>query len=282
MVASFSVLVSAESAVQFEVGSVSVDIGARTATVPISLIANSGHAGADITVVSELTIMEIDDIKVNAVYNTAKGLINWSYSTNRTTVGEIIRVTFALPDNTQPGDSWDIGLSVTMVRDADMNILSSSVQSGRITVLGLSGLTLASAPTKTDYTVGESIDTTDLSLIATYTDGTTGTITSGFTCTPETLTTAGIQTITITYAGFTVTFDVEASPASSERLAGDANNDGSINLKDVVQIRRWLVGGWDAVINEANADVDGNSKVNLKDVVYIRRYLADDWDVTLL
>lgn len=282
MLTSFAVFAHADAVVQFAVGSVSVDPGAKTATVPISLIANSGHAGADITVISDLTITEIDDIKVNAVYNTAKGLINWSYSTNRTTVGEIILVTFALPDNIQPGDSWDVDLTVTMVRDANMSILSSSVQSGRITVLGLSDLVIASMPTKTEYTVGETVDTAGLSLTATYTDGKTGTIASGFTCMPETLTTAGTQTITVSYGGLTVSFDVEVSAGTVERLAGDANKDGSVNLKDVVQIRRWLVGGWDAVIDESNADVDGNSRVNLKDAVLIRRYLADDWDVTLL
>lgn len=282
MLAAFAVFVHAEAAVQFEVGSVSVDTGASTATVPIYLTANSGHAGADITIVSDLTITDIEEIKVSAVYNVTKGLVNWSYSTNRTMVGEILRVTFALPENIQPGDFWDVGLNVTMLRDANMTILTSEVKSGKITVKGLSGLTIATAPTKLTYTVGESIDTTGLSLTATYVDGTTGVITSGFTCSPETLSTVGMQVITVSYGGFTASFDVEVSAGTTERLAGDANMDGTVGLKDVVQIRRWIVGGWGAVINESNADVDGNNKVNLKDAVLIRRYLADDWDVTLV
>ena len=282
MLVSFAMLVYADAMVKFAVGSVSVDAGANTATVPIYITENSGHFCASIIIESDLTITAFESIKVDAICNLANGNVNWSFSSNRTTTGEIARVTFAMPENSQPGDSWSVGLSVTVIRDDHPNDLPFEVQSGTITVKGLTDLSLTTVPTKMAYTVGETVDPTGLSLTATYTDGTTGTITSGFICTPETLITVGTQTITVTYAGFTVTFDVEVSPASSERLAGDANNDGSVNLKDVVQIRRWLVGGWNAVINEANADVDGNNKVNLKDAVYIRRYLADDWDVTLL
>ena len=167
MLTSSMIFAYAEAAVQFEVGSVSVDIGARTATVPISLTANSGHNCADITVVSDLTIIEIEDIKVNTLYNLEKGLINWSYSTDRFTVGEILRVTFALPESIQPGDSWVVDLSVTMVAAANMGVLSSSVISGLITVKGLTDLSLTTMPTKTTYTVGEIVDITGLALTAT-------------------------------------------------------------------------------------------------------------------
>ena len=68
----------------------------------------------------------------------------------------------------------------------------------------------------------------------------------------------------------------------SARIAGDADADGEVNLKDVVLLRRWLAGGWAAEIDESAADVDGDNAVTLQDVVRITRYLAGGWDVTLV
>ena len=56
--------------------------------------------------------------------------------------------------------------------------------------------------------------------------------------------------------------------------------DGEVTLKDCVQITRYLAGGWEIVLDLANADVNGDGKADLKDVVLLRRYLAG-WDVTL-
>ena len=72
----------------------------------------------------------------------------------------------------------------------------------------LSGIAIASNPTKTSYFVGDTLDTTGLKLTATYNNGTTQTITSGFTCTPTALTSAGMQTVTVNYGGKTATFTV--------------------------------------------------------------------------
>ena len=72
----------------------------------------------------------------------------------------------------------------------------------------LSGIAIASNPTKTSYFVGDTLDTTGLKLTATYNNGTTQTITSGFTCTPTALSTAGAQTVTVNYGGKTATFTV--------------------------------------------------------------------------
>ena len=74
---------------------------------------------------------------------------------------------------------------------------------------------------------------------------------------------------------------VTVVPRTAERNPGDADGDGEVTLKDVTQIARYLVGGWDAVIDLMNADVNGDGKVDLKDVVLMRRYLAGGWNVTL-
>ena len=64
------------------------------------------------------------------------------------------------------------------------------------------------------------------------------------------------------------------------RIAGDANNDGIVNLKDVVIIERFLAGGWGVTLDESASDVNADGMVSLIDAVLINRYLAD-WDVIL-
>lgn len=65
------------------------------------------------------------------------------------------------------------------------------------------------------------------------------------------------------------------------RMAGDANIDGTVDLRDTVAVARFLAGGWNVTIDESNADVNGDKTVNLKDVVILRRYLANWSNVTL-
>ena len=69
---------------------------------------------------------------------------------------------------------------------------------------------------------------------------------------------------------------------ASARVAGDANGDGSIDLRDAATLSRYLAGGWNVTVNEKNADVNGDKSVDLKDVALIRRYLAGGWNVTLV
>ncbi|MDO4272714.1 MAG: bacterial Ig-like domain-containing protein [Eubacteriales bacterium] len=71
----------------------------------------------------------------------------------------------------------------------------------------LTGITITSLPHKTQYVVGDSFDSTGLVVTANYDDGTTEVITeyvlSGFDSATE-----GTKTVTITYQGFTATFEV--------------------------------------------------------------------------
>lgn len=66
-----------------------------------------------------------------------------------------------------------------------------------------------------------------------------------------------------------------------DRMPGDANGDGSLDLKDVANLSRYLAGGWNIEVDERNADVDGDGQLTLKDIVLLRRYLAGGWGVEL-
>ena len=67
----------------------------------------------------------------------------------------------------------------------------------------------------------------------------------------------------------------------STRVAGDANGDGMLDLRDVVLLRRFLAGGWNVTLATENMDVDGDGVLSLKDSTLLSRYLAGGWNVTL-
>ena len=56
-------------------------------------------------------------------------------------------------------------------------------------------------------------------------------------------------------------------------IAGDANADGMVNLKDVFCIRKRCA-GFTVTIDTAASDVDQDGNVNMKDVLLIRKYLV--------
>ena len=77
----------------------------------------------------------------------------------------------------------------------------------------VTSVAVASLPSKTTYTVGESFVKTGLSLNVTYSDGTTAVVSSGITCTGFSSDSAGTKVITATYGGKSTTFTVQVNPA---------------------------------------------------------------------
>ena len=59
-----------------------------------------------------------------------------------------------------------------------------------------------------------------------------------------------------------------------EALYGDANDDGAVNMKDVLVMRKYLA-EIAVSINLVNADVDVSGSVNMKDVLNLRKFLAE-------
>ena len=82
----------------------------------------------------------------------------------------------------------------------------------------LSSIRVNTLPAKTTYFVGEGFNRNGLTILATYSDGSTAVIESGFTCTPNVLTQVGNQTITVTYGGKTCTFDVTVADVVLESI----------------------------------------------------------------
>ncbi|MGN0636195.1 MAG: S8 family serine peptidase [Acutalibacteraceae bacterium] len=74
---------------------------------------------------------------------------------------------------------------------------------------------------------------------------------------------------------------VRVKERQSVYMPGDADGDGEVDLVDVAMIRRYLAGGWNAVIDLQNADVNGDGSVDLRDCVTLERYLAGGWNISL-
>lgn len=76
------------------------------------------------------------------------------------------------------------------------------------------------------------------------------------------------------YYGYpTFTWQIENN---NEKLSGDANGDGTVDMNDVEMVRQFFAGGWDVELNNTNADVNCDNIIDLKDAVLIRRYITDN------
>lgn len=108
-------------------------------------------------------------------------------------------------------------------------------------VTNVRSISIKTLPNTTTYTVGDTLKTTGLVLNVVYTDGSTGTVSSGFTCSPTTLNTAGVRDITVTYGGKTCIFEVtvlasvskievRTLPARTTYTAGETLNTAGLTL----------------------------------------------------
>lgn len=106
----------------------------------------------------------------------------------------------------------------------------------------LTGLSVSSKPTKTSYYIGDTLNTSGLKLKATYADGSTKTITSGYKTSYD-FSSAGTKKVTVTYGGKSTSFNVTVSSVTVTSIAiasnptktvyniGDTLNTSGLKLK---------------------------------------------------
>ena len=93
-------------------------------------------------------------------------------------------------------------------------------------------LSIEQLPTRTQYTTGEALNTEGLKLKILYSDGSSQLVTDGFTVEGFSSDQPCTCTVTVTYEGFTVTFDVQIV----DYIPGDINSDRKVNRDDVIQL----------------------------------------------
>ncbi len=88
-----------------------------------------------------------------------------------------------------------------------------------VTAVEISSITIRSYPTKMNYYVGDTLDTTGLMLSVIHNNGMVAPVATEFTCSPTTLDTAGTQKITVTFGGKTTSFYVNVAAAEVTSIA---------------------------------------------------------------
>ena len=64
-------------------------------------------------------------------------------------------------------------------------------------------------------------------------------------------------------------------------IPGDVNGDETIDIADVILIRRYITGGYGVEVPENAADVNKDGVVDIADVILIRRYITGGYGVVL-
>ncbi len=78
---------------------------------------------------------------------------------------------------------------------------------------------IASLPDKTDYVLGDTLDTDGLVLNVTYDNGETVEVAEGYTCSPEKLESSGICAVVVNYEGFENEFNVNVSKGKPTKIS---------------------------------------------------------------
>ncbi len=127
----------------------------------------------------------------------------------------------------------------------------------------ITGFTISKTPTKLEYRKNsEVLDVTGGMLLIAYDDGTTEEIAmllehvSGFDNTV-----LGTQTLTVTVAGYTQTFEVEITV-----IRGDVNGDEEVNGQDAIQVLRYTIYPSFYQVNQ-DCDFNGDGEVNAADAI---------------
>lgn len=167
-------------------------------------------ASGTITWLIRATRLEVTHMPTKARYFVGEtfdsaGLVITAYY-NDNTSEQVTGYTLSSPDMSVYGNK-----TVTVTFDektVDFNIL----------VVDISGIEVKTMPVKTEYPKGDVFDTTGLSILVKYTDGTSETKTSGFEVSGFDSSSVGEKTITVTYKTHTATFKVTVYDLSGIRI----------------------------------------------------------------
>ncbi len=72
---------------------------------------------------------------------------------------------------------------------------------------------------------------------------------------------------------------INGSVEVKQHIAGDINNDGKVNMKDVTRLHQYI-NGWNVAVVESAVDVNGDGKVNMKDLTRLHQYI-NGWSVAV-
>ncbi|MCR5575987.1 MAG: bacterial Ig-like domain-containing protein [Oscillospiraceae bacterium] len=127
--------------------------------------------------------------------------------------GNILR-----PDTSEPGTVWYC-CEVTNSNNGFETSVMSDYVGVQVRQLEVRAVSIESLPRKTDYLLGEALDTTGLRILIKYENGYNEIRDEGFELTPAVLDTPGTQNVTVSFAGYNCGFDVTVR-APEESVTG--------------------------------------------------------------
>jgi hypothetical protein len=71
-----------------------------------------------------------------------------------------------------------------------------------------------------------------------------------------------------------VNVEIEGGSVTVDNSIGDVNDDGVVDVADVITLRRYLAGGYGVTIDESASDMDDDGYITVADVVLLRRLLV--------
>lgn len=162
---------------------------------------------------ASLTGVGIPSSVTNIKYAAFKGCTSLSYLDVPASVTNIGTEAF--------GDCAALNLTVAdpsaALSYAKANSIPYTVKgSGSTGVREITGISIKTLPDKTEYIKGESISTAGLSVLVSYSDGTSSIITGGFSVSPAAAAYVGTQSVTVTYQGKTARFSVSVTEKKSD------------------------------------------------------------------
>ena len=72
-----------------------------------------------------------------------------------------------------------------------------------------------------------------------------------------------------------VEMEIENGSITVINTIGDVNDDGVVDVADVIVLRRYLAAGYEVTIDEFAADMNGDGYITVTDVVLLRRFLVN-------
>ena len=168
----------------------------------------AGVTVSSVTITSEPTRKQYELNGLDILPDLTGGTIYIKYSNGQSRTCDITRSMISGFDNTTEGTK-----TITVTCGGKTATFTVSVVK-RV----LESISIATAPNKTSYIVGEKLDTTGLKVMASYSDNTSTTVTD-YTVTGFNSDAAGEQTITVTYQGKTASFKVNVNARLLESIS---------------------------------------------------------------
>ena len=215
-----------------------------TVSVPVVITNSSEVYGGNFTLQYDSTLLTADSYSFGSIISGHTKNCNLNYQS----AGNLIRVTFSGADavssdgtlvtftfTAKASGTATLQFNAYKMYDENGTSISTVISNGTVEVESqptreLVSVEISSNPTKTSYEIGESLDTSGLKLKLTYSDNSTETITSGFSVSGFSSTTAGTKTVTVTYQGYADTFTVVVK--SGETITGTYNGLLSYSITD--------------------------------------------------